>query len=183
METEIASIRDNPLLDRREIEVEIDHEGEPTPSREDIKSRIAAEEDLDPEKIEVEGIYTGFGNQRSVATLKVFQGMELEDYEDEVRETEDMVEEVGLEEEEEYVETEEVEEPEEDEAGESEEEETGEESEDISTELDYDEIVSGTISDAKDELEALDDPDYEAALEAEKAGKNRTTFIDWLESR
>lgn len=50
-------------------------------------------------------------------------------------------------------------------------------------EADYSDIVSGTISDAKDALEDLDTADYESALEAEKQGKNRTTFIDWRESR
>ncbi|MFB6292135.1 MAG: hypothetical protein ABEI58_01940, partial [Candidatus Nanohaloarchaea archaeon] len=51
------------------------------------------------------------------------------------------------------------------------------------SEADYEDIVSGTISDAKDALEELDEPDYEAALKAEKDNKNRTTFIDWLETR
>jgi small subunit ribosomal protein S3 len=50
-------------------------------------------------------------------------------------------------------------------------------------EAEYEEIVSGTISDAKDAIEDLDDPDYEALLEAEEDNKNRTTFIDWLETR
>ncbi|MFB6217482.1 MAG: 30S ribosomal protein S3, partial [Candidatus Aenigmatarchaeota archaeon] len=72
---------------------------------------------------------------------------------------------------------------------EREEEETGSEAEENeseepeTSEADYEEIVSGTISDAKDALEELDSPDYAAALEAEKDNKNRTTFIDWLESR
>ncbi|MFO7793669.1 MAG: hypothetical protein R6V35_01700, partial [Candidatus Nanohaloarchaea archaeon] len=50
-------------------------------------------------------------------------------------------------------------------------------------EAEYDEIVSGTIGDAKDALDDLDNPDFEAALEAEKSNKNRTTFIDWLEGK
>jgi|GEM_PF-264726 len=50
-------------------------------------------------------------------------------------------------------------------------------------EAEYGEIVSGTISDAKDALDDLDNPDFEAALEAEKDNKNRTTFIDWLEGK
>jgi small subunit ribosomal protein S3 len=50
-------------------------------------------------------------------------------------------------------------------------------------EAEYEEIVSGTISDAKDAIEDLDNPDYEALLEAEEDNKNRTTFIDWLEIR
>lgn len=52
-----------------------------------------------------------------------------------------------------------------------------------SDEADYEEIVSGTISDAKDALDDLEDPDFEAALEAEKSDKNRTTFTDWLEGK
>lgn len=50
-------------------------------------------------------------------------------------------------------------------------------------ETNYEGIVSGTISDAKDELEDLDNPDYEAALEAEEDSKDRKTFKKWLENR
>ena len=50
-------------------------------------------------------------------------------------------------------------------------------------EVAYDEIVSGTIADAKEELEDLDHPDYEAALEAEEADKDRKTFKEWLENQ
>ncbi len=48
---------------------------------------------------------------------------------------------------------------------------------------DYASIVSGTIADAKDELDALETPDYGAALEAESSGKDRVTFVEWLEER
>ncbi|NMJ76443.1 30S ribosomal protein S3 [Nanohaloarchaea archaeon] len=48
---------------------------------------------------------------------------------------------------------------------------------------DYNAIVSGTIADAKDELDALEEPDYEAALEAESSDKDRVTFVEWLEER
>jgi small subunit ribosomal protein S3 len=61
------------------------------------------------------------------------------------------------------------------------EEKVGEEAEENQSE--YEEIVSGTISDAKDLIDDIDDPDYGEILQAEKAGKNRTTFIDWLEAR
>ena len=59
------------------------------------------------------------------------------------------------------------------------EQETEETSEDESeeettdSETDYDEIVSGTISDAKDMIGELDDPDFDALLEAEESNKNR----------
>ena len=50
-------------------------------------------------------------------------------------------------------------------------------------EAEYAEIVSGTIGDAKDMIDDLEDPDFEALLQAEKDNKNRTTFIDWLEGK
>jgi len=90
-------------------------------------------------------------------------------------EVRDAFEEIDDEVQEEDEETEEVEE-------ESEQEETGDE-EVSDQEVDYDEIVSGTISDAKDALNNLEDPDFESALEAEEENKNRTTFTDWLEGK
>jgi len=87
--------------------------------------------------------------------------------------TEETDESEDSEESEEESETEEQEADEEDEV----EEETA------SEEVDYDEIVDGTISDAKEQIEELENPDYEALLEAEEDNKARTTFIDWLENK
>jgi small subunit ribosomal protein S3 len=64
----------------------------------------------------------------------------------------------------------------------SEEESEDEESEG-SSEIDYADIVSGTIADAKEQLQDIEDVDFEKALKAEEDGKNRTTFIDWLEGK
>ncbi len=93
-----------------------------------------------------------------------------------------------LEEPEDTEETEEVAE----EAVEEEESEDTEEAEDTAEELEEEEssgesptpedIVSGTISDAKDALENFTG-DLEAVLEAEKSGKNRVTLIEYLENR
>jgi small subunit ribosomal protein S3 len=55
--------------------------------------------------------------------------------------------------------------------------------EEAEEEVDYEEIVSGTISDAKDQLDDLDNPDYEAALEAEEDNKDRKTFKEWLDNK
>lgn len=66
-----------------------------------------------------------------------------------------------------------------------EEDENEEESEDELEEssADYSDLVSGTIGDAKDQIQEMEDPDYESILQAEKDKKNRTTFVDWLESK
>ena len=63
------------------------------------------------------------------------------------------------------------------------EEDTEEAEESEGDEAEYEEIVSGTITDAKEAIEDMDNPDYEALLEAEENDKNRTTFVDWLETR
>ncbi len=84
-------------------------------------------------------------------------------------------EEEDLEEDEEESEQEETEEKEE--TAESEEEQTEE------TTTDYEEIVSNTISDAKEQLKDIENVDWKKVIEAEKNNKNRKTFKQWLETR
>jgi ribosomal protein S24E len=142
MEAQITAVKENPLLDRREVEVQVDHEGEGTPSNEDVKSRVAAENGLDEEEVEVDSIYTGFGKNTSQAYLKVFEEFE---YDEELQE------------------------------------ETIDEEVEITEELK--DAVSGTITEAKDTLQAMESVDWKAAIEAEKDNKNRTTLVDWLENQ
>ncbi len=149
MEAQITSVRENPLLGRRKVEVELNHEEEPTPSEEDIKSRVAAENNLDEDEIEIGSIYTGYGTNKSLATLQIYQEFE---YDEELEKNPE----------------------EEQEADQASETEVTEE---------YEEIVSGTITDAKNALGDMEEPDYEAALKAEKENKNRATLTDWLESQ
>jgi len=179
MEATITSVRENPLLDRKEVELEIDHTGEATPGHDDVKDRLAAENNLDPENVEVESIYTPSGTNISQATVKVYEDFE---YSEEVEETEAPEtpdqEEVSEQDEEAEQDSDSEEEPE------TEEEEKEDESEESEApEVDYDEIVDNTISDAKDSLKDLDSPDYEAALEAEQENKDRKTFVEWLENK
>ena len=140
-------------MERNEVTVKIDHRGEATPSKEDVKSRVSAEEDFDPENVEVISVKGRYGSEESTATLKVFGELDLEEYED--------VEEKGV-----------------DQEVEEEETETEESSGDV-----YEEAVSGTIGEAKDAVGDMDDVDWDVALEAEKSNKNRTTLVDWLESQ
>lgn len=150
MEVEITTVKENPLMDRREVEAKVNHENEATPSTEDVQSRLAADRGLDKDNVEVKHVYTGYGRQTSKAIIQVTEEFE---YDEEL--------------EEETIDVDQTEET--------------EDSSDDSSE--YAEIVSGTITDAKDALNEMDEPDFEAALEAEKADKNRTTLIDWLENQ
>ncbi|PSH00458.1 MAG: hypothetical protein BRC30_03400, partial [Nanohaloarchaea archaeon SW_7_46_7] len=143
-EAKITAVKENPLLDRREVEVKVKHEQEATPSKEDVADRVAAENGLNTDEIDVEHVYTGYGRQDSKAFLKVHQQFE---YDEELQE------------------------------------ETIEEEEDVQVTEEYAEIVSGTITEAKNQLNEMENPDFKASLEAEKENKNRTTLIDWLESQ
>lgn len=144
MELNIESVKENPLLDRREVKANVNHNGEPTPSKEDVKSRLAADRGLDKENIEIRGLYTGYGSNQSRAEIKVFEEFEYDE-----EKQEETVEDDG---------------------------------EDVQAE-EYIEVVSGTITEVKEQLNDMEDPDYEAALQAEKENKNRTTLVDWLESQ
>lgn len=70
----------------------------------------------------------------------------------------------------------------EEEAEQEEEEETEEETEETA-EADYEEVVSGTISDAKDQIEKMGNPDFDALIEAEEANKDRKTLKEYLENQ
>jgi len=144
MNVEINSVRENPLLSRRHVEVNVEHDGEATPSREDIKNRFSAENAVDEEKVEVGSIKTGYGRNNSVTELKVYEDF---DY------SEDL------------------------------EEDTSTTTETVEVTEEHREIVSGTITDAKDAINDLEIPDYKALIEAEVENKNRTTLIDWLEGQ
>ncbi len=50
-------------------------------------------------------------------------------------------------------------------------------------ENDYEEILSGTVQEAKDAIGELDDPDYSELLSLEEEGKDRKTLKEWLESQ
>ena len=63
---------------------------------------------------------------------------------------------------------------------EAEEEEANEET---TAEVDYDEVVSGTISDSKDKIKEIENPDFDALIEAEKDNKDRKTLKEYLENQ
>lgn len=48
---------------------------------------------------------------------------------------------------------------------------------------DYSQVVSGTVSEAKEKIEELESPDYNKLLEAEEEGKNRKTLKEFIQER
>ncbi|MFB6190989.1 MAG: hypothetical protein ABEJ64_01020 [Candidatus Nanohaloarchaea archaeon] len=53
----------------------------------------------------------------------------------------------------------------------------------MTEDTDYSDIVDQTVDDAKDSIREMENPDYEALLEAETQGENRKTLRTWLENR
>ena len=72
----ILEERDNPLLYRKELIVEIDHVGEPTPSREEVRKRIAALKGVSENLVIVHTIKPMFGIGKSKAFIKIYQSEE-----------------------------------------------------------------------------------------------------------
>jgi len=148
MDTQIIKVKENNLLDRKDLTVEIQHTGEATPAKEDVKGRIAAENNIDEEEIDVKNVLTGFGQQKSKAFLQVYEDFEY------------------------------------DEALEEDTEEAMEDSkEEVKVSKEITELVSGTITDVKSELEDADSEELQQALEAEKQNKNRTTLTKWINNK
>ncbi len=133
MEVTVESAEFNPVMDRHEITLKLEHESEPTPSGDDVVSRFAAEENISEDSIDIRKIHTGFGSQISQARVFASGDVEISSVE-----------------------------------------------KDESSE-DYSDLLSGTVSEVKDAIEDLEDPDWQALKEAEIQGKNRKTLKDWIE--
>ncbi|OKY78226.1 MAG: Ribosomal protein S24E [Candidatus Methanohalarchaeum thermophilum] len=73
MQIKIIETKENPVLDRKELKIDIDHVSEPTPSVDEVKAKLAAEESLDKELIIVDEINTEFGSNRSNGYIKVYE--------------------------------------------------------------------------------------------------------------
>jgi large subunit ribosomal protein L24 len=58
-----------------------------------------------------------------------------------------------------------------------------EEAEEEETSVDSSDVVSGTISEAKDQISEMESPDFDALIEAEKSNKDRKTMVEYLENQ
>jgi ribosomal protein S24E len=72
MEIKVSNEFYNPLLKRKEISLEIEHTGEGTPQRFDIRKRMAAKLNAKIENVFVVSLNTATGLQRSTCSLQVY---------------------------------------------------------------------------------------------------------------
>jgi ribosomal protein S24E len=72
MEIKVNNESYNPLLRRKEITLEIEHTGEGTPQRFDIRKRMASKLNTKIENVFVVSMDTSTGLQRSTCSLQVY---------------------------------------------------------------------------------------------------------------
>jgi small subunit ribosomal protein S24e len=72
MKIEILKERDNKPLARKEVNFRVDHAGASTPSRADIRAKIAAQFDADKESVIIKSLDTKFGAGMTEATARIY---------------------------------------------------------------------------------------------------------------
>jgi ribosomal protein S24E len=72
MEIKVKNESYNPLLKRKEITLEIEHKGEGTPQRFDIRKRMASKLNAKIENTFIVSLDTSTGLQRSTCSLEVY---------------------------------------------------------------------------------------------------------------
>lgn len=74
MELQITKDKKNPLLKRREVSIKINNKG--TPSRIDVKNKLAAMANSKPELIVIEHLDTVFGKMELTGTASIYESEE-----------------------------------------------------------------------------------------------------------
>lgn len=76
MEITITEDKYNPLITRKEIKALITHLGEITPTREAVRSKIAAQLNLDLEQVVIQNISGHFGEPKSQLIVHCYDNPE-----------------------------------------------------------------------------------------------------------
>ncbi|TXT66882.1 MAG: 30S ribosomal protein S24e [Promethearchaeota archaeon] len=75
-EIEILNKKTNPLIERSELEIRIDHFGEPSPNRLEIRKKIAGMEGADEKLTIVRNISSHFGASHSIGKVNIYKNGE-----------------------------------------------------------------------------------------------------------
>ncbi|WGI16987.1 hypothetical protein [Methanonatronarchaeum sp. AMET-Sl] len=76
MEIDIVERKENPAVKREEIKFKIDHMGNATPTRSEVKAKIAAEEDLTKSLLIVDSLKTKTGLGITEGYAKLYTRMD-----------------------------------------------------------------------------------------------------------
>lgn len=76
MQIEIKAQRENPTLDRQEVEFVLHHPGEPTPQRSQVQELVASKTGGDASNVIVDNMKSEFGRGATQGYAKVYETKE-----------------------------------------------------------------------------------------------------------
>jgi small subunit ribosomal protein S24e len=75
MQIEVIKEEDNTLLNRKELQIKIEHPAA-TPARIEVKHKVAADLKVEPERVIVDNMKTAFGKKETTAYVKIYESAE-----------------------------------------------------------------------------------------------------------
>ncbi len=76
MDIELRNRKENPLMEREEIEFEVEHRNSPTPSRSEVMEELASELDVSEDLIIIEKLATLHGKQTASGIARIYEAEE-----------------------------------------------------------------------------------------------------------
>lgn len=76
MKIEIEGKKENPLLERTEINFRVEHGGTSTPTRDEIRTQLAGTLGVNKDVVILDRLKTEFGHQVSLGYAKVYDSIE-----------------------------------------------------------------------------------------------------------
>jgi small subunit ribosomal protein S24e len=75
MQIEVTKEQYNALLNRKELQIKIEHPAA-TPARSEVKNKVAADLKIEPERVIVDNMKTAFGKRATIAYVKIYESAE-----------------------------------------------------------------------------------------------------------
>ncbi len=72
MQIEVIKEENNTLLNRKELQIKIEHQAA-TPARIEVKNKVAAELKTEPGRVIVDNMKTAFGMKETMAYVKIYE--------------------------------------------------------------------------------------------------------------
>ena len=79
MKTSVINEKDNPLLKRKELHIDIDHDGSATPAKAELQQLLSKEFKKDVESVDIKNIFSDAGSSSSKATVFIWEEKKVED--------------------------------------------------------------------------------------------------------
>lgn len=76
MNMQIIDKTENPLLDRLEVDFSVDYFQEATPSRDELRSELASQLDVEKEKVIISYLHNEFGRSSGVGYAHVYDSVD-----------------------------------------------------------------------------------------------------------